>query len=160
MGFSFEVTGLSELERSLGKLGERGQEIAAEGLYEGAGLMADKVGQAVRGIATEKFKYATGGKKRKPSPEEKEILLKARTGIAKFRKSGTSVQTSVGMQNSGYAQLGSKTKPIPQIANAINSGTSFMQKQPFFRKAVSQATGPAKAAIENKITEEIEKTDL
>ena len=58
------------------------------------------------------------------------------------------IQTSVGLQNAGYAQIGSKTKPIPQIANAINSGTSFMQKQPFFRKAFSQKQGAAEAAIE------------
>ena len=148
MGFSFEVTGLDDLTRTLGKLGERGQQIAAEGLYEGAGLMADKVSQAVRGIATEKFKYATGGKKRKPSPEEKAVLQQARKGVAKFRKNGLGIQTSVGMQNAGYAQLGSVTKPIPQIANAINSGTSFMEKQPFFRKAVSQNQSAAEAAIE------------
>ena len=160
MGFSFEVTGLDDLTRSLGKLGERGQQIAAEGLYEGAGLMADKVSQAVRGIATEKFKYASGGKKRKPSPEEKAIILNAQHGIAKFRNTGTSVQTSVGLQNAGYAQLGGVTKPIPQIANAINSGTSFMEKQPFMRKAFSTAKAAATAAIEKKITEEIEKTEL
>lgn len=38
-------------------------------------------------------------------------------------------------------------KPIGVIANAINSGTSFMEKQPFFRRAVSRGTRKAKAAI-------------
>ena len=38
-------------------------------------------------------------------------------------------------------------KPIGVIANAINSGTSFMQKQPFIRRAVSRATQPAISAI-------------
>jgi len=38
-------------------------------------------------------------------------------------------------------------KPIGVIANAINSGTSFMDKQPFFRRAVSRGTKKAKAAI-------------
>ena len=160
MAFSFEVSGLKELESKMQKLGEEAPHIAARGLYEGAGLVADAVSQAVRGIATEKFKYASGGKKRKPSPEEKAIILNAQHGIAKFRTTGTSVQTSVGLQNAGYAQLGGVTKPIPQIANAINSGTSFMEKQPFMRKAFSTAKAAATAAIEQKITEEIEKTEL
>ena len=160
MAFSIQVDGLDELMRQLGKLEDGGLGIAAQGLYEGAGVMADKVSSAVQGIATEPFKYAKGGKKRKPSPEEKAILANAKTGVAKFRKTGVNVQTSVGMQNSGYAQLGKVTKPIPQIANAINSGTSFMQKQPFFRKATSQAKAQATAAIENKIQEEFEKLDF
>ena len=160
MPFKFEVQGFDELQRKLQELGEKGQQIAAKGLYEGAGVMADKVSQSVRGIDTAPFRYAKDGTQRKPSPEEKAILLAARTGVAKFRKDGNSLQTSVGMQNSGYAKLGNVTKPIPQIANAINSGTSFMAKQPFFRKAVSQGKGPAETAIEESIRKQLEEEQL
>ena len=156
MSFSMETTGMDELEKKLGQLGEKGQDIAAVALYEGAGVMADSISEAVRGIATEKFWYAAGGRTRKPSPEEKAIVENARKGVAKFHKSPTRVETSVGMQNSGYATLAGRTKPIPLIANAINSGTSFMQKQPFFRKATSRS-GAAEAAIENKLRAEIDK---
>jgi hypothetical protein len=62
------------------------------------------------------------------------------------------VDTSVGLQNSGYAELKGKTVPIPLIANAINSGTSFMQKQPFMRKALTK-----RRAAEAKIERELEK---
>ena len=41
-------------------------------------------------------------------------------------------------------------KPIGAIANAINSGTSFMKKQPFMRKAVTKATPEAERAIIEK----------
>lgn len=159
MPFSMQTTGMEELEKKLGQLGEKGQQIAAVGLYEGAGVMADAVSQAVQGIATEPFQYASGGRKRRPSPEEKAILVNAKKGVAKFKKSVTRVDTSVGMQNSGYAELAGRTVPIPLIANSINSGTSFMQKQPFFRKAKSRS-GAAEAAIENKLREEIEKLSL
>ncbi len=80
--------------------------------------------------------------------------------MAKFRKTGVSVQTSVGYQNAGYASLNGKTKPVPLIANAINSGTSFMQKQPFMRKAFSQSKGPATAAIENGIKAREDELDI
>ena len=151
MPFSIQVEGMNELIRSMEKLPEKAAKVAAEALYEGAGIVADKVSGAVNGIATEPFKYAQGGRMRKPSPEEKALVAGAKHGVAKFRKNGVSVQTSVGLQNAGYGTINGKTKPIPQIANAINSGTSFMQKQPFMRKAFSQSKGPAQAAIEGAI---------
>jgi HK97 gp10 family phage protein len=151
MPFSIQVEGMNELIRSMEKLPEKAAKVAAEALYEGAGIVADKVSGAVNGIATEPFKYATGGRMRKPSPEEKALVAGAKHGVAKFRKNGVSVQTSVGYQNAGYGTINGKTKPIPQIANAINSGTSFMQRQPFMRKAFSQSRGPAQAAIEGGI---------
>ena len=148
MAFTIQVEGLTELISQMDKAPKNAEKVAAKALYEGAGVMADAVSQAVQGIATEPFKYASRGKTRKPSPEEKALVASAKHGVAKFRKNGMSVNTSVGLQNSGYGQLGGKTKPIPQIANAINSGTSFMQKQPFMRKAFSQNKGAAEAAIE------------
>lgn len=151
MAFSIQVKGLDQLLKQMEQAGVNAEHVAAEGLYEGAGVMADAVSRAVQGIATEKFKYATGGKKRKASPEEKAIIENAKAGVAKFRKNGLKVQTSVGMQNAGYAQLGGKTVPIPLIVNSINSGTSFRVKQPFLRKAFSQNRAKAQNAIENGI---------
>lgn len=161
MPFTMDVSGMDELEKRLGQLEtEKAQGIAAVALYEGARVTADAVGQAVQGIATKRFKYpAPPGKQRMPSPEEKALLENARKGVAKFRKSPMNVNTSVGFQNSGYGMLNGKRVPIPMIANAINSGTSFMKKQPFFRKATSK-NGAAEAAIENKLREEIEKLSL
>lgn len=184
MAFTLEVSGMDELLRRMDQLGEKAQGAAASALYEGAGVMADAVSQAVQGIATEPFKYAKGGAKRKPSPEEKEILQSAQIGVAKFRKTQTEVNTSVGIKD-GYANItwnhartnvrtkykvgkngkakqagrtssGQSSKPTYVIANAINSGTSFMEKQPFFRKATSRKAA-AEAAIENKLREELDK---
>lgn len=161
MPFTMDVSGMDELEKRLGQLEtEKAQGIAAVALYEGARVTADAVGQAVQGIATKRFKYpAPPGKQRMPSPEEKALLENARKGVAKFRKTPMNVNTSVGFQNSGYGELNGKRVPIPMIANAINSGTSFMKRQPFFRKATSK-NGAAEAAIENKLREEIEKLSL
>ena len=161
MPFTMDVSGMEELEKRLGQLEtEKAQGIAAVALYEGARVTADAVGQAVQGIATKRFKYpAPPGKQRMPSPEEKALLENARKGVAKFRKNPMNVNTSVGFQNSGYGMLNGKRVPIPMIANAINSGTSFMKRQPFFRRATSK-NGAAEAAIENKLREEIDKLSL
>ena len=159
MAFTMNTSGMDELTKRLGKLGVKAQEIASLSLYEGAGVMADAVSQAVHGIVTEPFRYGTSANRRKPSPEEKAILENARKGVAKFRKSVDRVDTSVGMQNSGYADLKGKTVPVPLIANAINSGTSFMQKQPFIRKAKRQEKA-AVAKIESELEKRLDELSL
>lgn len=160
MPFSVQWEGADELLRKMDKLPEKAAKVAAQALYEGAGVMADAVSQAVHGIATEDFKYAAGGQKRMPSPEEKAILEGAKHGVAKFKNDGNVIQTSIGFDNSGYANLAGKTVPVPLIANSINHGTSFMQKQPFLRKAFSQNQGAAVAAIEAGIKAREDELEL
>ena len=183
MAYTTVTEGMDDLLRQMEALGNAGKGAASAGLYEAAGVYADEVSMGIENISTEPFKYATGGRKRKPSPEEKAILRGAGSaGIARFKSDGVSVNTSVGFNNAGYAPAnfkgmsknartnyrynkndntatqskyakgGSNIKPIPVIANAINSGTSFMEKQPFFRKAVSRAKGKAQTAFESMAT--------
>lgn len=183
MGYTSVTEGMEELSRALDSLGNAAQGAASVGLFEAAGEYADEVSKAVDGIAVTPYKYASRkkGETREPSPEERAILQGAgAVGIAKFKKNGISVDTSVGFNNAGYAQApwatkrhkgrttykwngekvasarsggkGEDVKPIPVIANAINSGTGFMRKQPFFRKAISRAKAPAQAAFEEKAT--------
>ena len=151
MAIQMKVEGLKELSEMLSQMGEESGKIAAGGLYEGAGVMADEIKKGAEGIKTSPFHYAVFVT-RDPSPEEKAAVLEAGVGIAKFNKNGSEVDTSVGYRNAGYTTINGKTKPIPQIVNAINSGTSFMQKQPFVRKAAT--TGAKKAG--DAITKYIE----
>ena len=66
----------------------------------------------------------------------------------KFRKNGSEVDTLIGISyDSGYTQIAGKQKAVAVIARSINSGTSFMKKQPVFRRAKNSAQGAAKAAI-------------
>ena len=153
MGYELKVDGMAEISETLSKLEERAPAVAAKALYEGAGIMADEVRKSADSIRTAPFKWASSsGETRLPSPEEKEIVQKASAGIAKFDKNGTEVQTSVGFRNAGYAQLKGKTVPIPKIVNAINSGTSFMKKQPFVRKAAT-AGGPRAISAMKEVIE-------
>ena len=57
MAFTFEVTGMEDLIAKMAKLPDKGADVAALALYEGAAIMADAVSRAVQGIATEKFHY-------------------------------------------------------------------------------------------------------
>ena len=157
MAIRIENDGLDQLGKMLARLANEAQDVAAGALFDGAGVIADALNKGIDGIQTEQFTYAAGGRKRKPSPQEKDIVLNAAKGIAKFDKDGTEVETSVGYRNAGYATLAGKKVPVPKIVNAINSGTSFMTKQPFIRKAATSGKRAAIDAMEKKINEEFEK---
>lgn len=147
MAWKMKTDGLEDVEKMLGQMAEKAHGVAAGALYEGAGIMAAEVQKSAGQISTAPFKYTRDGT-RMPSPEEKEIVLNASAGVAKFGDSNGGVDTSVGYRNAGYAELAGKTRPIPVIVNSINSGTSFMKKQPFVRKAA--ATGSTKAVAKMK----------
>lgn len=149
MAINMKVEGLLGLSEQLAQLGEDAQNVASSALYEGAGIMATEIQNGAEGIKTAPFHFAVFGT-REPSPEEKEAILGA-VGIAKFEKNGAEVNTSVGYGNTGYAMVAGKRKAIAQIANAINSGTSFMNKQPFVRKAATSGGKKAGEAITKSI---------
>lgn len=210
MAFMIDISGMEVLQKQFEKLQKEAPRAASYALYEGAGVVADAVSREVQGISTEPFKYVKNGQKRKPSPEEKATLQEAPHGVAKFRKKLERIDTTVGYNNAGYANVNwnhmkstartnykavsfkghssnassylktlretegsekygiSKTfgrhaqnqKPVGAIANAINSGTSFMERQPFMRKAFTKSKKAAMAAIEERLTKELEKLSL
>ena len=156
MAYQMNVDGMAELSEMLEKMENEAPKAAARALYTGAGMMSEEIRKGAGEIKTAPFKYAKPGETRLPSPEEKEIILAAGAGIAKFNKNGTEVDTSVGFRNSGYAELDGKMVPIPKIVNAINSGTSFMKKQPFVRKAARTASNKVLEAMRKSIEAEFE----
>jgi hypothetical protein len=156
MPYEMKVDGMAEISDMLEKMAEQAQGVASQAVYVGAGIMAEEIRKGAEGIKTAPFKYAKEGT-RLPSPEEKAIVVAAGAGIAKFDKNGTEVSTSVGYRASGYAELNGKKKPIPLIVNSINSGTSFMSKQPFVRKAARTGGTKAMAAMRDKIENAFEE---
>lgn len=160
MAMTMKVTGLEEISRKLTEAAEKAPEVAARALYDGAGVMADAYTRAAESIKADKFRYAFNGHKRLPSHEEKAAVL-GKTGIAKFNRNGSEVETSVGLSGKlGYATIAGKQVAVRKIAYAINSGTSFMEKQPVFRRAATQAKAAASAAIiakADQLFEEITK---
>ena len=80
--------------------------------------------------------------------------INASSTLAWIRRQGGSARYGLSPNIGKGAQ---NMKPIGVIANAINSGTSFMEKQPFVRRAVRKAESKAVAAIISKAEEVIEK---
>ena len=159
MGYEMKVDGMVEISELLSQMADAAPGVAAQALYEGAGIMANEINNGAASIKTAPFKWASSrrGETRLPSPEEKAIVQEAAAGIARFDKNGAEVNTSVGFRNAGYAKLKGKTVPIPKIVNAINSGTSFMTKQPFVRKAARSGANKAMNAMKATIEEALKK---
>lgn len=153
MPMTIKTDGMEELNRMMAQLGERAYDVASGALFDGAGIVADAMKSAINRIVTEPFNYVADPDsvgKRYASPDEKAALL-GKSGIAKFDKTGDGVDTVIGVSGAaGYANVGGKPKAVRLIARSINSGTSFMHKQPVFREAKSRSQSPAQAAIVSK----------
>ena len=201
MPYTMKTDGMEEIVETLRALGDEAIFAASMALYDGAHEMAVAVNDEAQKIRTAEFKYAKGSETRLPSPEEKQILLDSGAmGIAKFDKDDDSVNTSVGYNRAGYADVswnhmssGARTnykavtfkghdsnassflkavrkagggtkgkgaqnqKPIGVIANAINSGTSFMKKQPFIQKGMMKGKTRAVEAMKKRIEQMLSK---
>ena len=152
MAMTMKLEGADELGIILAALGNKAESVAKQSLYEGARIMADGYAKAAESIRTEPFK----GKKdmRLPSPLEKKAVV-GRTGIARFNATGSEVDTVVGMEADGYVMIWNRKKAVRLIARSINSGTSFMKKQPVFRRAASSSRAAAQDAMVRKADEMI-----
>ena len=147
MAMTMKLEGADELGIILEALGNKAESVAKQSLYEGARIMADGYAKAAESIRTEPFR----GKKdmRLPSPLEKTAVV-GRTGIARFNATGSEVDTVIGIEADGYVMIWNRKKAVRLIARSINSGTSFMKKQPVFRKAKTTFTQSASQAIVDK----------
>lgn len=156
MAREMKISGMDEISQMLSQCGERAEAIAAKALYNGAGTVADAVKAQMSKIKTGATTYREAYRKtgiRLPSVEEKEIVERyCQPGIKKFDKNGSEVSTSIGLKADGYAMLNGKMVPVAVIARSINSGTSFMDKQPFVKKGVNTV----KKAVEAQISADID----
>ena len=155
MAMTIKTDGIEELGAMLAKLDGKAYDVASAGLYQGAGKVGDAFTAATNRIITEPYHYLARpditGTKRYASPEEKAALL-GKSGIARFNRNGDGVDTIIGISGAaGYANVNGKRTAVRVIARSINSGTSFMQKQPVYRKAVSASKGAAQEAIVKEI---------
>ena len=151
MAMTMKTEGLTELSEMISQLADKAEDVATGALFEGAAVVANAFTAAVNSIHAEpqgkKNSAPEKTPKRGPTPEEKAALV-GKIGVARFRKDGGEVDTIIGITGrAGYADVGGKQKAVRLIARSINSGTSFMRKQPIFRRAKSSSTGPAKAAM-------------
>ena len=145
--------GLEEYEGKLLQLKNLSREMIGEAVFEGAGVVADAVKDAIGSIPVDN-RYAGGSTMLYGISEEQKQGLIDGFGIAPMQNDNGYLHVKLGFD--GYNSVKTKNYPNGQpnslIARSINSGTSFRQRIPFVDNAVSRA----KAAAEEKMIEKLD----
>lgn len=157
-----KITGLLEFQRQLDKLESEAPNIAKMCLYDGAGVVADKLREGVASIPTEPSHAVPNARNGRQlvsmTPGEKAACLSG-LGITKFKGDDNLFETSVGF--SGYQDVetedGEKSVPVPMLMRAVENGTSVRMKHPVCRKAFRAAEGSAVSAMQARLDQEINK---
>lgn len=152
------VHGLDELIKKMNRLEVDCTLAIEKSLYEGAGVMANAVKSELNAIPIDNRVVHGGEIKRGPSQIEKNGLQSS-FGIAHFRHNLGTIDTSLGFD--GRSSLITKRwpsgKPNAVIAREVNSGTSYMQKNPFMARARRKGKQACEAKMKQTFEKEIEK---
>lgn len=155
---TFKFEGVDELISQYRKLQSNTKEMIGASIYNGAGVVMQSVKSAVEGINTEDRFGTQNDPVSGPSTIQKIGLIHS-LGIAPMRQDGTFWNVKIGFD--GYNRVKTKRWPNGQpnmmIARSIESGTSWMQKQPFMRKAEQSSRARCEAVMSETIDKEIKK---
>lgn len=130
---SLEVDGVAELQKSLENLTNNG--VLYPLVYKGTEVVADEMRRQLNALQTSKG-YGTSQHKRYVNDYDKKILL-AQMGVAPIKERET-INSKVGFDGYYMSKAGER-RPVPLLANSVNAGTSFMEKQAFI-DATARAT--------------------
>ena len=145
--------GLEEYEAKLLQLKNLSREMIGEAVFEGAGVVADAMKDAITSIPVDN-RYAAGDTMLYGITAEQKQGLIDGFGIAPMQNDNGYLHVKLGFD--GYNSVRTRNYPNGQpnsvIARSVNSGTSFRQRIPFVDNAVNKA----KAAAEKKMIEKLD----
>lgn len=146
----------------LARLGENEAKVCGKTIYEMANIAADEVKNRLKGLHA--ISDAEGIKRYKKG-ERAELTYKAKQGL--IDSFGIShLQNDGGFRNvklgfDGYNTAKTKTYPKGQpnilIARSVESGTYFMDKQPFMRPAIKAAKSKCLKKAQETFDKEVKK---
>ena len=147
-----KIKGLTEFISELEKADKNTPETMKKVVEAGMQHVTDSLRSVISSLPTEPAKYVPEGKKRKISPEEKAGLLKA-MGYTPVRINGTKYDSNAGVQgyNSVKTEKFSTGIPNKMLLDAVDSGSSFREKQPIFSKVKRASQEKAIKAMEEAI---------
>lgn len=147
------ATGLDTFTTQLTKLANEANKINRGALGEGAGFVADQIGQAIDSIPVRD--ESTHPHKLYGATASELSQIKANFGIAKFREGGGKTETSIGF--TGYVNTPSAKfndhVPTGMLVQCIEYGTSFRTPT----HSLSKAINSVKSAVQPKMQDYIDK---
>lgn len=142
---SLKVTGLEDIVNVTAELRDSYRGMVKQGLYEGAKILADTLHDETGNIKTYNVPYF----------EQEVKELQASMGISRMKENNGTIEVNIGF--TGYNSIKTKKHPNGQpnilVARSINSGASYMKKQPFVKTALKKSKDKAV----NKTVKTIEK---
>lgn len=154
----FQFEGIDDYIAQLEKIYKDTDQIIGSAIYQGANVVMKSVVSAIEGLTTDDRYGTPENKTAGPTTYQKEGLRRS-IGIAKLRKDGNFWNVKIGFD--GYNGIHTKTWPNGQpnamVARSVESGTSWMNKQPFMRRAESSSRVKCEQAMANQIDKEITK---
>ena len=152
--------GLEAYIRELEKLKGDEEVMISRSIYPGAAIIANEIKSGMGNMKTREDgkMYRHGEMAPGPTEQEKADMI-SYFGLAPMRNDSGFINTKAGFDGYGHHKTKSYPKGVPNalVARACESGTSWMQKQPFMREAVNAARKPAQKAIREAFDEEIRK---
>ena len=150
----FQFKGVDELVAKYEKLEGDTENVIGRAIYKGANVVMKACVGAVEGLGVDNHFGTPDNPCTGPSTIQK-IGLRNALGIAKMRNDGGFRNVKIGFD--GYNQVKTKRwqqgQPNMMVARAVESGTSWMTKQPFMRKAEQSS----RSACEKAMSEEVDK---
>lgn len=156
------IKGTEEYALKLAKMGKESRQIAEKAIYAGADIVANQLKSNLSGIQTvteaENVKaYRTKGKSG-ISKRQKDGLIKS-FGIAKLQNDDGYYNVKLGFD--GYNKVKTRKYPKGQpnqlIARVMESGSTYMDKNPVIRMAVNQKRKASIVEMQRVIDEESKK---
>lgn len=159
-----EFKGIDEYAKVLSALEDESEAIIKSAVYKGAALVADEIKKEIKGLPIEEgdnglppmgdSQYKLTGVSRR----QKADLIDS-FGLAPIQNDNDYIQTKAGVD--GYGSIPTKKYPkgVPNVMllRSIESGTSFRQKNPIFRKATNRARKRAQEIMGKEVDEQIKK---
>lgn len=156
---TIKFKGLEAYEKKLSRLSKEVEKIAGAAVYDGAGVVADEIRKNIQSLPIVKG-YGTSSS---PLPggvttAQKSGLLEG-LGISPMQDDNGFYNVKIGFD--GYNRTKTKTYPQGQpnqlVARGLESGTSWKQKRPFVRPAVTRTRKQAEIRMANTLDKEIKK---
>lgn len=154
----FQFEGVDELISQYKKLEQNTEPMIGKAIYNGAGVVMKACQSAVENLSTDN-RFGTAENPTSGPSSIQKLGLQYALGIAKMRNDNGFYNVKIGFD--GYNNV--KTKRWPQgqpnmmVARAVESGTSWMTKQPFMRKAEQSSRSQCERVMSETVDKEIKK---
>ena len=155
---TMKFKGLDEYIRKLERLSSSSEAQIKKALYKGAGVAADSIKQSINALQTDDEGYKPDEIRRGPTTIQKVGLINS-FGISPMRTKAGTIDVKLGFDgyNGVRTERWPKGQPNTMVARSIESGTSWMQKQPFIKKAERTAKAKVEETIKRELENEIKK---